>query len=89
MTGIAGEAGPEAILPLKRMGDGSLGVRMEGSGGTSIFIDARGAGPGVSEEIRQAMREISAEQLRDAAPRIIDASVERQQDLARKGRLST
>lgn len=33
MRGVAGEAGPEAILPLKRGADGSLGVRMAGAGG--------------------------------------------------------
>ena len=32
-----GEAGPEAIMPLKRAADGSLGVRMSG-GGTSANI---------------------------------------------------
>ncbi|RMN87262.1 Phage tail length tape-measure protein 1 [Pseudomonas coronafaciens pv. coronafaciens] len=30
-TGMAGEAGPEAIMPLTRAADGSLGVRMVGS----------------------------------------------------------
>lgn len=30
-TGLMGEAGPEAILPLSRGADGSLGVRSEGS----------------------------------------------------------
>jgi phage-related minor tail protein len=29
---IGGEAGPEAVLPLKRMADGRLGVAMEGKG---------------------------------------------------------
>jgi phage-related minor tail protein len=32
-TGIAGEAGPEAILPLSRGADGRLGVKAEGRGG--------------------------------------------------------
>lgn len=31
--GLMGEAGPEAILPLRRMGDGSLGVASQGGGG--------------------------------------------------------
>ena len=30
--GIAGEAGPEAILPLSRGSDGRLGVRAQGGG---------------------------------------------------------
>ena len=32
-VGLAGEAGPEAILPLARGADGRLGVRSEGAGG--------------------------------------------------------
>ncbi len=32
-TGLAGEAGPEAILPLSRGSDGRLGVRTSGQGG--------------------------------------------------------
>lgn len=31
-TGLMGEAGPEAIMPLSRGADGSLGVRMQGGG---------------------------------------------------------
>jgi phage-related minor tail protein len=31
--GVAGEAGPEAILPLSRGADGKLGVKAEGGGG--------------------------------------------------------
>ncbi|KRW62334.1 phage tail tape measure protein [Pseudomonas sp. TTU2014-080ASC] len=41
--GIMGEAGPEAILPLARGADGSLGVRAVGGGGgsgTAIYIEA-------------------------------------------------
>ena len=44
--GIMGEAGPEAIMPLKRGGDGSLGVQMydgggSRSGGGNVSVDAR------------------------------------------------
>lgn len=51
-TGLMGEAGPEAIIPLSRGSDGSLGVRadgMSGGGGSVVqityapVIDARGA----------------------------------------------
>lgn len=39
-TGMMGEAGPEAIMPLKRGSDGSLGVQMHGSsnGGTNVAV---------------------------------------------------
>ncbi|WP_441241329.1 phage tail tape measure protein [Tardiphaga sp. 768_D3_N2_1] len=33
-TGLAGEAGPEAIMPLQRAADGSLGVAAQGGGNT-------------------------------------------------------
>lgn len=36
--GLMGEAGPEAIMPLKRAADGSLGVSAEGFGGGSTVV---------------------------------------------------
>ncbi|OQR30255.1 phage tail tape measure protein [Pseudomonas sp. Bc-h] len=42
-TGVMGEAGPEAIMPLVRSSDGSLGVRMVGgatASGTVVQVDA-------------------------------------------------
>jgi len=38
-TGLMGEAGPEAIMPLKRGANGKLGVQMEGGGGSSIVVN--------------------------------------------------
>ena len=39
-TGVAGEAGPEAIMPLTRGADGRLGVRSNGGGGpVSITVN--------------------------------------------------
>ena len=37
-TGLMGEAGPEAIMPLKRGANGKLGVQMEGGGGDNVVI---------------------------------------------------
>ncbi len=37
-VGLAGEAGPEAIMPPSRGADGRLGVRAEGGGGQSVNI---------------------------------------------------
>lgn len=37
-VGIMGEAGPEAIMPLKRGKNGKLGVQMENSGGGAVTI---------------------------------------------------
>lgn len=38
-TGLMGEAGPEAIMPLARGRDGKLGVRMGGGGGATVTIN--------------------------------------------------
>ncbi len=53
--GVAGEAGPEGALPLKRMSNGKLGVYMSGGGGTTInqTINA-GAGTDKAEVKRAA-----------------------------------
>jgi len=37
-TGLMGEAGPEAIMPLKRGANGKLGVQAEGGGGDNVVI---------------------------------------------------
>lgn len=41
-TGVAGEAGPEGALPLKRMPDGKLGVYADGAGGVTVQINVQG-----------------------------------------------
>jgi lambda family phage tail tape measure protein len=43
-TGVMGEAGPEAIMPLKRGPDGKLGVQATGGGGimVNVNVDAKG-----------------------------------------------
>ena len=38
-TGVMGEAGPEAIMPLARGSDGKLGVRGAGGGATTIVMN--------------------------------------------------
>lgn len=38
-TGLMGEAGPEAILPLARGADGSLGVRSGGGAGVNVVMN--------------------------------------------------
>lgn len=44
-TGLMGEAGPEAIMPLQRLPSGRLGVEATGSGAPNytVNVDARGA----------------------------------------------
>jgi len=38
-TGLAGEAGPEAIMPLRRGPDGRLGVAASGGGGARVTVN--------------------------------------------------
>jgi lambda family phage tail tape measure protein len=38
-TGLMGEAGPEAIMPLRRGPDGSLGVQSQGGGGGNVSVN--------------------------------------------------
>jgi phage-related minor tail protein len=38
-TGMMGEAGPEAIMPLTRGSDGKLGLRMGGGGAASVTVN--------------------------------------------------
>lgn len=55
--GLMGESGPEAVMPLKRMPSGNLGVESAGGGATTVApvinlsIDARGAQKGAGDEI--------------------------------------
>lgn len=37
--GVMGEAGPEAVMPLRRTSDGSLGVKAEGVGGSNVVVN--------------------------------------------------
>jgi phage-related minor tail protein len=37
-TGLMGEAGPEAIMPLARGPDGRLGVEARGAGGAPVHV---------------------------------------------------
>jgi tape measure domain-containing protein len=51
-AGLMGEAGPEAIMPLKRMADGNLGVRTEGGGANVTVTVINNTGAGVRTEER-------------------------------------
>ena len=55
-TGLMGEAGPEAIMPLARGSDGKLGVR-GGGGGTNVTINI--STPDV-QSFRQSQSQIAA-----------------------------
>lgn len=64
-AGLMGEAGPEAIMPLKRGADGKLGVRTNGgSGGGNTYsptfnIDARGADQAAVARLERSLSEFA------------------------------
>ncbi|MBA4130049.1 MAG: hypothetical protein C0519_01345 [Hyphomicrobium sp.] len=77
MKGIAGEAGPEAILPLKRGADGSLGVVAGGSGGgganvtnVTIHVDGDATDATIAKMERVASQVFAARE-----PGVVRASV--------------
>ena len=57
-TGLMGEAGPEAILPLARGADGKLGVAARGGGGTTVVVNI--STPDV-EGFRRSRSQVSAQ----------------------------
>lgn len=74
-VGLMGEAGPEAIMPLKRGPGGKLGVASQGGSGagTVFYIDARGSNSdeGVFRIVNRAINK--------ATPGIVNSSVKKVQ----------
>lgn len=52
--GLMGEAGPEAILPLRRGRDGRLGVESAGAGNVSVVVNVDASGSQVQGDQNQA-----------------------------------
>jgi hypothetical protein len=75
-TGVMGEAGPEAIMPLSRGPNGKLGVASNGGGGTTnvtVNVDASGSkaqgDSGKSEQLGRAVSQaVQDELLRQRRP---------------------
>jgi lambda family phage tail tape measure protein len=53
-TGLMGEAGPEAIMPLQRAANGKLGVIASGGGSTSVTVNVDAGGTSVQGDQGQA-----------------------------------
>ena len=58
--GLMGEAGPEAIMPLTRGADGSLGVRAQGGGGAAQRVVVNISTPDV-EGFRRSQSQVAAQ----------------------------
>lgn len=59
-TGLMGEAGPEAIMPLARGADGRLGVRSAGGGGPQVQVTMQVSTPD-AEGFRKSKSQIAAQ----------------------------
>lgn len=59
-TGLMGEAGPEAIMPLQRTADGRLGVAAQGGGGGAVTINMNISTPDV-QGFRRSQSQIAAQ----------------------------
>ncbi|WP_407733030.1 phage tail tape measure protein [Pseudomonas citronellolis] len=81
-AGVVGEAGPEAIMPLARGSDGSLGVRMVGGGSseggsnvfqfnTTVSVDNSGASTSTRADGSDANGQQLATMVNDAARAVI------------------
>ena len=53
-TGLMGEAGPEAIMPLQRAANGKLGVIASGGGSTNVTVNVDAGGTSVQSDQAQA-----------------------------------
>ncbi len=75
--GLMGEAGPEAVLPLRRTSNGNLGVEAIGSGSGSFFaisVDARGSTDPTATSV--SVRKAVDEALNARIPGIIETSAQ-------------
>ena len=52
--GLMGEAGPEAIMPLRRSRSGRLGVEAAGGGTTNVNVNVDASGSSVQGNTEQA-----------------------------------
>lgn len=73
--GVLGEAGPEAIMPLKRGSDGRLGVAAaSGSGGGVTNVTINVAGDATEKTVAE-MRRVAREEFTRGAPGVVRESV--------------
>lgn len=70
-TGLMGEAGPEAILPLKRGPNGKLGV--ESSGGSVVVNQTINVSTGVAQTVRNEIRTLMPQIAEGAKSAVLDA----------------
>lgn len=84
---LGGEAGTEAIMPLRKNGKGELGIMSHGGNGggggttqvasSNIFVDARGADQGVVQSLQRSVQEMNRTFNKRSASAAEDAKLRR------------
>lgn len=69
-TGLMGEAGPEAIMPLKRGANGKLGVQMEGGGNSGGDTTTVVQNFNISSNTSEETRSLVVDTIRQATPEL-------------------
>ena len=72
-TGLMGEAGPEAILPLKRGANGKLGVQVEGNGGGVTINQNINISTGVQQTVRTEIKSLMPQIAEQSKAAVLDA----------------
>jgi len=72
-TGLMGEAGPEAIMPLKRGKDGRLGVSAEGGGGAVTIVQNFNIAANGDESVKRIVRAETPRMAEAAKAAVLDA----------------
>ena len=71
-TGLMGEAGPEAIMPLSRGANGKLGVQAEGVGGVTINQNIN-ISTGVQQTVRTEIKSLMPQIAEQSKAAVLDA----------------
>jgi hypothetical protein len=71
--GVMGEAGPEAIMPLKRGKNGKLGVQMEGNSGNVTVIQNFNMSANGDESVKRIIRQETPRIAEQAKAAVVDA----------------
>lgn len=72
-TGLMGEAGPEAIMPLKRGADGKLGVQMSGGGEQVVINQNINISTGVQQTVRNEIKSMMPQIAAQSKSAVLDA----------------
>ena len=72
-TGLMGEDGPEAILPLKRGANGKLGVQVEGNGGGVTINQNINISTGVQQTVRTEIKSLMPQIAEQSKAAVLDA----------------